>query len=167
MKIGVISDSHDQRERILQAIEIFNKEEVELVAHCGDWVSPFSAARFSTLKCRIMGVFGNNDGDRKLHREKNGGFIEYHDNEMELAADGRRIFVTHGHLQQQLKIALKSGKYDAVFSGHTHVAHIKSVGKTLWLNPGTLVDETSDDVKGMSIAVYDTERNTARIIQTT
>ncbi len=164
MKIGVISDTHDQRQRILEAIGIFNKEKVELVIHCGDWVAPFSAARFSALKCPIKGVFGNNDGDKNLHRERNGSFIEYHDEKMELVADGRRIFVTHGHLQQQLNDALKSGKYDAVFSGHTHIAHIKTEGKTLWLNPGTLVDETSDKIKGMSVAVYDTETNNAGLI---
>ncbi|MBI2580827.1 metallophosphoesterase [Candidatus Woesearchaeota archaeon] len=181
MKIGVISDTHDQRLRILEAIDIFNKEKVELVIHCGDWVSPFSAARFSALKCNsaksgmhnrvkpdlcpIKGVFGNNDGDKDMHKQRNGNFIEYHDKEMEIVADGRKIFVTHGHISQLVENALKSGNYDAVFSGHTHVAHVKNEGKTLWLNPGTLVDETNEKTKGMSIAVYDTATNTAKLIK--
>lgn len=164
MKIGVISDTHDQRQRILQAIGIFNREKAGLVVHCGDWVSPFSAARFSGLKCTVKGVFGNNDGDHNMHRERNDGFIEYYDEKMEVAVEGRRIFVAHGHIPGLVESALKSGKYDAVFSGHTHTAHAKMEGKTLWLNPGTLVDETSDKVKGMSIALYDTEANTAEII---
>lgn len=164
MKIGVISDTHDQRQRILQAIDIFKKEEVELVVHCGDWVAPFSAARFTALKCPIKGVFGNNDGDKKMHRERNGSFIEYYDEKMELSVEGRKIFITHGHLPKLAEDALKSGKYDAVFSGHTHVAHAKMEGKTLWLNPGTLVDETSDSIKGMSMAIYDTTTNSAKII---
>ncbi len=163
MKIGVISDTHDQRERILQAIDIFNKEKVSLVVHCGDWVSPFSAARFKALKCPVKGVFGNNDGDKELHRQRN-GFIEYHDEKMEIAVAGRKLFVTHGHLQL-LENALKSGRYDAVFSGHTHISHIKKEGKTLWLNPGTLVDETSDKTKGMSVAIYDTCTNNSEIIR--
>ena len=165
MKIGVISDTHDQRVRIIQAIDLFNKEKVGLVVHCGDWVAPFSAARFSALKCPIKGVFGNNDGDRKMHRERNGNFIEYHDEKIELAVDGRKIFVAHGHIPQLLEKALRSGKYDAAFSGHSHIAHVKKMGKTLWLNPGTLVDETNDEVKGMSVAVYDTKTNTAKIIK--
>ncbi|MBI2581232.1 metallophosphoesterase [Candidatus Woesearchaeota archaeon] len=165
MKIGVISDTHDQRLRILEAIDIFNREKAELVIHCGDWVSPFSAARFSALKCPIKGVFGNNDGDKDMHRQRNGNFIGYHDKEMEIAADGRKIFVTHGHISQLVENALKSGNYDAVFSGHTHVAHVKNEGKTLWLNPGTLVDETNEKTKGMSIAVYDTATNTAKLIK--
>lgn len=165
MKIGVISDTHDQRLPILKAIEIFNKEKVSMVVHCGDWVAPFSAARFSSLKCPIKGVFGNNDGDRKMHSERNGSFIEYNDETMELAVDGRKVFVTHGHIPQLVEKALKSGKYDAVFSGHNHTAHVKIEGKTLWLNPGTLVDETNDRIKGMSVAIYDTATNTARIIK--
>lgn len=165
MKIGVISDTHDQRQLILEAIDIFNKEKVGLVLHCGDWVAPFSAARFSALNCPIKGVFGNNDGDKDMHRQRNGRFIEYHNKKMELAVDGRKIFVTHGHIPRLLNDALNSGRYDAVFSGHTHVAHVKKEGKTLWLNPGTLVDETSEKVKGMSIAVYDTATNTAKLIK--
>ncbi|MEK6854191.1 MAG: hypothetical protein AABX60_02560, partial [Nanoarchaeota archaeon] len=59
--------------------------------------------------CPIKGVFGNNDGDKKMHRERNGGFIEYHDEKMEIKAEGRRIFVNHGHLPQLVENALKSG----------------------------------------------------------
>ena len=165
MKIGVISDTHDQRGMILKAIELFNKEKVGLVVHCGDWVAPFSAARFKTLNCPVKGVFGNNDGDKKTHRERNGSFIGYYDEKMELSVEGRKIFVTHGHLPGLVETALKSGKYDAVFSGHTHIPGTGSKGKTLWLNPGTLVDETTDTIKGASIAVYDTATNTARLVK--
>ena len=165
MKIGVISDTHDQRIRILEAIGVFNSEKVSLVVHCGDWVSPFSAARFAALKCQVKGVFGNNDGDKELHRKRNGGFIGYYDEKMELDVEGRKIFATHGHLPQLVENALKSGRYDAVFSGHTHSAHARMEGKTLWLNPGTLVDETNSEIKGMSLAIYDTKTNKARIVK--
>lgn len=42
MKIGIISDTHDQVEKIKKAISIFNKEKVFLVYHLGDFCSPFS-----------------------------------------------------------------------------------------------------------------------------
>lgn len=41
MKIGVISDTHDQGDLILKAVELMNAEKVEMAFHCGDWVSPF------------------------------------------------------------------------------------------------------------------------------
>ncbi len=164
MKIGVISDTHDQRLPILEAIGIFNKEKVGMVIHCGDWVAPFSAARFAALKCPIKGVFGNNDGDKDLHRQRNSSFIDYCDEKIELAVEGRKIFATHGHIPQLVENALKSGRYDAVFSGHTHTAHVKVEGKTLWLNSGTLVDETNSETKGMSIAIYETATNSAKLV---
>ncbi|MBI2545414.1 MAG: metallophosphoesterase [Candidatus Aenigmarchaeota archaeon] len=164
MKIGIISDTHDQRIKILEAIDIFNERKVELVIHCGDWVAPFTAARFSTLMCPIKGVFGNNDGDKVRHRERN-DFIEYYDDKMELEIGGRKLVATHGHISGMAEDLVRSGKYDAVFSGHNHIAHLKIEGKTLWLNPGTLVDETNDKTKGMSIAIYDTENNNAEIIK--
>jgi uncharacterized protein len=40
MKIGVLSDTHDQDELIRKAVQQFNEEQVAWVFHCGDWVSP-------------------------------------------------------------------------------------------------------------------------------
>ena len=37
MKIGIISDTHDQVERAEQAAEIFSKEAVDKIYHLGDW----------------------------------------------------------------------------------------------------------------------------------
>jgi len=34
MKIGVISDTHDQQELILQAVKMLNEANVDLVIHC-------------------------------------------------------------------------------------------------------------------------------------
>ncbi|MBI2133121.1 metallophosphoesterase [Candidatus Woesearchaeota archaeon] len=162
MKIGVISDTHDQQKMIIETIRIFNIEKADLVIHCGDWVSPFSAARFRDLNCSIKGIFGNNDGDKKAHRERN-KFIEYHDEKMELEIGGRKVFVVHGDDGKVVHDAISSGKYDAVFSGHTHVPHVKKMGDTLWVNPGSLVDGTYDEVSGMSIAFYSTGDNSAII----
>jgi uncharacterized protein len=67
MKVGVISDTHDQIENILKAVELLNQEKVELVVHCGDWVAPFTLKFYHALKCPIKGIFGNNDGDKFRH----------------------------------------------------------------------------------------------------
>lgn len=40
MKIGVISDTFDQQDLVLQCIQMLNEADVGLVIHCGDWVSP-------------------------------------------------------------------------------------------------------------------------------
>jgi putative phosphoesterase len=67
MKIGVISDTHDQQELILQCVHMLNDASVDLVIHCGDWVSPFILHSFKDLRMPMKGVFGNNDGDKFRH----------------------------------------------------------------------------------------------------
>jgi putative phosphoesterase len=49
MIIGIISDSHDNLTQIKIAVDIFNREKVELVLHAGDFVSPFTFLEFKKL----------------------------------------------------------------------------------------------------------------------
>ena len=41
MKIGVISDTHEQFEKVRRVIEIMKQKECEVLIHCGDLCSPF------------------------------------------------------------------------------------------------------------------------------
>ena len=63
MRVGIISDTHDQVDKIKKAIRILNKEKVDLTYHLGDWCSPFNLHLFKDLKCSLKGIFGNNDSD--------------------------------------------------------------------------------------------------------
>jgi hypothetical protein len=167
MKVGVLSDTHDQYENIIKAVEILNKEKVELTIHCGDWVSPFTLAFYKGLKSPIKGVFGNNDGDRFLLsiRAKDFGLkIEFEERTLNLTIDGRKIFIYHGDYKDVTDALVSSGKYDAIFHGHTHSSVNKTFGKTLSLNPGTLMPYTSERDKEASFAIYDTKTNTAKLI---
>lgn len=167
MKIGVITDTHDQHDNIRKAVDIFNSHNVELVVHCGDWVSPFTLAFYEGLNCPIKGVFGNNDGDRYrlLERSKATKLdIQFEERFMSLDLEGRKIAVFHGDYRELTDALITCGKYDAVFHGHFHIAENKMVGKTLSLNAGTLMNVTSDKVQGASIAIYDTKTNSAEII---
>lgn len=164
MKIGVISDTHDQGDLIRQAINYFNRENVDRVFHCGDWVSPFILYFFQGLKAPLRGVFGNNDGDKLRHLEWKGKWnldLDYADRFLEVEVDAKRIAIFHGDFPGLVDTLVKSGKYDAVFHGHTHQRVNEYFGKTLSLNPGTLMKETSQVVKGASVAIYDTVTHTA------
>lgn len=164
MKIGVLSDSHDQGELIRKAIEYFNQEKVEWVFHCGDWVSPFILYFFRGLKAPIRGVFGNNDGDKFRHlafKDKWELDLEYEERFLEMKLDSRQIAIFHGDYPGIVDALVSCGKYDAVFHGHTHKRVNEQVGHTLSLNPGSLMKETSPTVKGASIAIYDTNIHSA------
>lgn len=164
MKIGVLSDTHDQAELIRQAVEYFNAQNVGLIVHCGDWVSPFILNFFKRLKAPLRGVFGNNDGDKFRHllfKDKWDIDLEYEDRFLELEADNKKIAVFHGDYEGIVSALVTCGKYDLVLHGHTHQRVNELHGKTLSLNPGSLMKETFDHIKGASVAIYDTVEHKA------
>lgn len=167
MKIGVLSDTHDQGDLIRKAIERFNLEEVSWVFHCGDWVSPFILYFFQDLKVPISGVFGNNDGDKFRHlvfKNKWNLDLSYEERFLAKELDGKKLAIFHGDYPDIVEALVSCGKYDAVFHGHTHRPINEYVGKTLSLNPGSLMQESSSTVKGASIAIYDTMAHKANHI---
>ena len=69
MRIGIISDTHDDIENVQRAIDIFGRKEVKLIIHAGDFVFPGVIDEFKNLKNKqpdinIIGVLGNNDGEK-------------------------------------------------------------------------------------------------------
>lgn len=168
MKIGIISDTHDQITRVQKAVEVFNGEGVEFVIHCGDIVAPFTLKYYADLKCPIRFLYGNNSGDIMRHCEyaKNFGFKDSDfANFFSLELAGKKIAVYHGEYAEITDALIKCGAYDCVFSGHDHVARIENHGKVLFVNPGTLVDRHNDSMGDPSIAVYDPENHTAKLIK--
>lgn len=167
MKIGIISDTHDQVEGVKKAVGIFNKEKVGLVIHCGDIVSPFTLRPYKDLKCPTKFIFGNNTGDIKFHMEyaKNFGLRDYEFGTFfSLEAGGKKIAVYHGENREITEALVKCGDYDCVFSGHDHLARIEKRGNVLFVNPGTLADKHKEGMKSPSVAIYDADSHNARII---
>ena len=79
MLVGLISDTHDRLPMVEKAVKRLNEEKVKLVLHAGDYVAPFVIPKFKDLKARLIGVFGNNDGDHELLKK---GFSEHKGLEM-------------------------------------------------------------------------------------
>ncbi len=152
MKIGIISDTHDNRRNVAKAIEVFKRHGVEYVLHAGDIVAPFTTTAFADLVgVKFIAVYGNNDGE-KLHLkavvEGFGGEIHEYCYKGELA--GRKICMMHtDHLAED---AIRSQMYDLVVYGHTHHQDIRREGRTLVVNPG----ETTDWITGSArVAIVD------------
>ncbi len=142
--VGIISDTHDCLPLIDTATKKLEEEEVELVLHCGDYVSPFVIPRFKSFKDRFIGVFGNNDGDHEFLKRR---FIEFgleiRGLFAELKIDGLRIALLHGGesggppgASELLKSIVDTQCYDIVVHGHTHEAKTYRKDKTLIINPG-------------------------------
>jgi putative phosphoesterase len=142
MRVGVVSDSHDNVSAIRRAGEELRRRGVRLVLHAGDWVSPFSA-RFLREALgegvRIVGVWGNNEGERPFFLEVARKFgVEVAGEAAELEVAGRRVALYHGTSPVLLRALVESGLYDVVVYGHTHQAVVERRGGTLVVNPGEL-----------------------------
>lgn len=134
MKLGVMADSHDNVPRVRRAVELFNERDVELVIHAGDFVAPFAVVPLGDLRCRVVAVFGNNDGERVGLAKKFDAIAgEVHPNLAEAEAGGRRIAAVH--YPELARPIAESGSYDLVIYGHTHEIDVRR-GKSLLLNPG-------------------------------
>ena len=132
MTVGIISDTHDDMEAIKKAVDIFNNRGVSHVIHAGDFISPFTFEVFGDLKCPLIGIFGNNDGDKYLLNEKSQGSIYPQPHIFTLY--GKNVIVIHEHL---LADALaESNRFDIVIYGHSHEPDVRKVKDTLVINPG-------------------------------
>lgn len=45
MRIGLLSDTHDNLQMVDAAVEHLNQERIDLALHAGDYVSPFVVPR--------------------------------------------------------------------------------------------------------------------------
>lgn len=138
MLIGLIADTHDNLPLVDKAIKKLNEMNVGLVLHAGDYVTPFVIPKFKELKAKLIGVFGNNDGDRELLKKR---FDEYEDLEIrgnfaQIFLGGLRIALLHGDEEELLDALVNSESFDVVVRGHTHKAEVYQKGKTLVVNPG-------------------------------
>ncbi|QGA80299.1 metallophosphoesterase [Candidatus Nanohalobium constans] len=133
MKIGVISDTHDNLSLTRKAVEFFEAEKVEAVIHCGDMIAPFTAELFDA-DFDFYAVRGNNDGEWSL-KETVEQFGEFYNNIADLEFSGKKIAVYHG-TEEEIVEGLVEKDYDYVFRGHTHRKKVESHGDTTELNPG-------------------------------
>lgn len=132
MLIGIISDTHDDMEAIKKSIALFNSKGAEHVIHAGDMISPFTFEVWKDLHAQFTGIFGNNDGDRVLLKNKSDGRI--HNQPLMLTIDGHSFVVIH---EPDIAESLaESGRFDVVICGHTHRPEIKKIKDALVINPG-------------------------------
>ena len=143
MKIGLISDTHDNIKNIKAAVRIFTERKVEYAIHAGDITTPEAVEAFSGM--RLIGVLGNNDIDieaissafQKIKGELRGDFCEFEQDRLVIA-------VYHGTDFKRRESIIQSGKYDLVIYGHTHKMENKEIASqdenrknTIVINPGT------------------------------
>lgn len=163
MKVGIIADTHDNLPAIDKAVKRLNQEKVQLVLHAGDYVAGFAVLRFKPLEAKLIGIFGNNDGDhpllekrfKEINAEIRGRFAE-------VDVEGVRIAMTHGDELELLKSLINTECYDVVLHAHSHDARVYRKGKTLVINPGEICGYLSGK---STLALLDTQSLDAKIVE--
>jgi len=164
MLVGLIADTHDNLPMVDKAIKKLNEENVGLVLHAGDYIAPFVIPKFKSLQAKLIGVFGNNDGDRELLKKRFGEQkgLEIRGNFAQIVIDGMKIALLHGSEEELLMSLVDSQSFDVVVHGHSHKAEIYRKGKTLVVNPG----EVCGYLTGKStIALFDTVKREAKLVE--
>ncbi len=138
MKIGILSDTHNDSAMTQRALAEFRQRGVQTLFHCGDLTSAEMVEHFQDFS--VFFVRGNVDrhhvqslkaaiagqpGARWLGK---GDTVEL---------DGKLIAITHGDREDVLETLLNA-EPDYVFTGHTHRRRDQRFGRTRIINPGAL-----------------------------
>ncbi|MGC8928332.1 MAG: metallophosphoesterase [Myxococcota bacterium] len=158
MIIGIISDSHDNIPLIRRAIVYLNEKNVNMVIHAGDYVAPFSVRLFKEFNSPWIGVFGNNDGEKK-------GLTVVSENRIqeppyELNLGGKSVYITH-NINLESQDGIIPGR-DIIIFGHNHEASISKKGNQLYINPGELCGYITGRA---TLAILDTDKMDAEIVE--
>lgn len=141
MRIAVVSDTHGHAHLTRDALALVGKQPVAAILHCGDIGSPALIPLFADWPTHF--VFGNVDYDAaELTAAIEQAGQTCHGRFGDLTLAGIRIAMLHSDDTGRFRETIRSGEYDLVCYGHTHVARCEREGKTLVLNPGALFRAT-------------------------
>lgn len=137
MKIGIISDTHDNLYNLEAALETLRAEKVTTLLHCGDLCGPGAIKALAGFDVWIaQGNMDRSVGLAQTAVETLGS------NRMawlhQPTLDGYPIAMIHGDNEEVLGNLITSGQYVYVFHGHTHRWRDQRIGRTRVINPGAL-----------------------------
>lgn len=150
MKLLVVSDTHGEKDPLLQVMERHRHDQYQ-VYHCGDYCFP--AHSFPNINF----VKGNCDRDENVQEEN---IIE---------VGGIRILQVHGHRykvkETSLKLQYRAMELGAnfVLFGHTHIPTCVMNKNILYLNPGSLLIPRFYSVPTYALATVENPGNKEKI----
>jgi len=161
MKLGILSDTHNEIARTQAALSIFRARGVESVIHGGDMTIPEIIQLFDGWETAF--VFGNIDRDKvALARAVSATAGPHHIGiAYQTTLNGWNIGVCHGHDNELLGAMIDSGAYHLVLHGHTHSPRDEQIGKTRVICPGALGGRCPEL---RSICVFDLTTQAAEFI---
>ena len=136
MKIGVVSDTHNNLKNIEIIISLFNDIEVPMVIHTGDISNANTLEKFSKLNSELIGVYGNNDrnesGLKEVAQKNN---FQFQEPPRRLTLLDREIVIFH-EPDSIDKFISENKLINVVLYGHTHRYENNIRNGVLYFNPG-------------------------------
>lgn len=147
MKIGIISDTHGNKQCMDEAISYLM--DCDLIIHAGD---NFSDSKYihSVTKIGMMAVKGNCDFDNV-------------EDELIFDIEDKNIFLCHGDKYgvkyglEQLEEKAKEVEANIVIFGHTHTPLCIEKDNILYINPGSVSIPRNVNYKSMAILYIDND----------
>lgn len=155
MRLGLVSDTHDNAQAVARVVTLFRRERVRFVLHAGDVTEPATLARFGEWPGAL--AFGNNDVDARGLAEAAGAIGWSAGESWTGALDGLRVALAHGH-QRGVVAALATGAPDLLVVGHSHRVRDDVAGGVRVLNPGACFRAAS-----YTAATFDTATRAFRV----
>jgi uncharacterized protein len=162
MKLGILSDTHNNIANTRRALELFREHGAERLIHCGDLIKPVMIEEF--VGWRVSFVYGNCDYER-VEQKRNGQAMLEDSTIGEQwieAINGIRLAAMHGDDSRRLNALITSGAHDIVFRGHSHERLDARIGSTRVINPGALGGKKP---QSRSICVLDLQTGEAKFIE--
>ncbi len=138
IKIGILSDTHNDSAAARRALQAFRRGGVHTLFHCGDLTGAAMVPHF--IGFEVYFVRGNMDRHHvpalttAMAAQAGAHWLGKGD---EIELDGRRIAITHGDREEVLDMLLFA-EPDYLFTGHTHRRRDERIGPTRVINPGAL-----------------------------
>ena len=151
MKIGIVSDTHGQADKLLKLVQ--EHPEIDYWLHAGDGASDCEIVRQKT-KAKIVAVAGNCDGFQVAKAEE---WLNF---------DNVLVWLVHGHREnvklglQELEWTARQAGASAVVFGHTHMSLAEERDGLWLLNPGSMADKSAPYIilEVLNGAIWDVKR---------
>ena len=136
MKIGVVSDTHNNLKNIEIIINLFNDIKVPIVIHTGDISNANTLEKFSKLNSELIGVYGNNDRNESgLEEVAQKNNFQFQEPPRRLSLLDREIVIFH-EPDNIDKFLSENLLINVVLYGHTHRYENITKNGVLYFNPG-------------------------------
>jgi uncharacterized protein len=138
MKIGVLSDTHDNLTNLIYVLNAYRECGVNTVIHCGDLTSLEMVSQFNGF--RVIYTVGNMDVTTGAIKKRLDTMRE--DNFAGMVFRGKlggiSIAATHSHIDGKVIDLVREKRFKWIFHGHTHEKRNEVVRGVRIVNPGAL-----------------------------